>query len=132
MPQSTSCWLIFIFNVFKEFGNRCFFKDINFYGHAFFRTISDNCFRVTFIPGSENHKLHDSFSFIFSIYIKLFSWIWGVVFLNFLKNYDKETAWWSLYFVTPQVCGSFRRAAPLVEHFMVLCNKIILNQRVMC
>ena len=28
--------------------------------------------------------------------------------------------------------GSFRRAAPFVERFMVLCNKIILNQWVMC
>ena len=29
-------------------------KDINFYGHEFFRTTSGNCFRVTFISGSEN------------------------------------------------------------------------------
>ena len=30
-----------------------------FYGHEFFRTISDNCFRVTFIAGNEYHKSHD-------------------------------------------------------------------------
>ena len=30
-----------------------------------------------------------------------------------------------------KLCGSFRRAAPFVEHFMILCNKIIFNQGVM-
>ena len=30
-----------------------------FYEHELFRTISDNCFSVTFISDSENHKLHD-------------------------------------------------------------------------
>ena len=29
------------------------------------------------------------------------------------------------------LCGSFRRAAPFVEHFVVLYNKIIFNQGVM-
>ena len=29
------------------------------------------------------------------------------------------------------LCGSFRRAAPFVEHFMVLYNKIIFNQGLM-
>ena len=67
-----------------------FFKDMIFHGHEFFRTISDNCFSVTFISGSKNYKSHDSFHFIFSISIKIFSWLWGVAFSNFLKNYDKE------------------------------------------
>ena len=67
-----------------------FFKDMIFHGHEFFRTISDNCFSVTFISGSKNYKSHDSFHFIFSISIKFFSWLWGVAFSNFLKNYDKE------------------------------------------
>ena len=30
-----------------------------FYEYELFRTISDNCFSVTFISDSENHKLHD-------------------------------------------------------------------------
>ena len=55
-----------------KFGNRCFFKDKNFYEHEFFRIVSDSWFRVTFIFGSENHISHDNFSFIFSISIKLF------------------------------------------------------------
>ena len=33
--------------------------DVFFMGMNFFRTISDNCFRVTLISGSENHKSHD-------------------------------------------------------------------------
>lgn len=36
--------------------NRCFFKEMSFYGHELFRTVSDSCFRVTFISSSENHK----------------------------------------------------------------------------
>ena len=55
-----------------KFGNRCYFKHLNFYGHEFFRTVSGNCFRVTFISGRENHKSHEKLSFIFSISIKLF------------------------------------------------------------
>ena len=112
MPQKDFLLLIFIFDVFKEFGNRCFFKDMNFYGHEFFRIISDNCLRVTFLSSGENHKSHDSFSFIFSISIKLFSWLWevcsskAIVFLNFLKNYGKKTTWWSLYFVMLQVSAA--------------------------
>ena len=31
-----------------------------------------------------------------------------------------------------KLCGSFHRAAPFVEHFMVLRNKFTLNQGVMC
>ena len=63
---------------------------MSFYRHEFFRTVSDSCFRVTFISGSENHKSHDNFSPIFSTSIELFLWLWGVEFLKFLKNYNKE------------------------------------------
>ena len=77
-------------NATLEFGSRCFFKDMSFYRHEFFRTVSDSCFRVTFISGSENHKSHDNFSPIFSTSIELFLWLWGVEFLKFLKNYNKE------------------------------------------
>ena len=48
-------------NATVEFGNRCFFKAINFDGYEFFRTVSDSYFRVTFISGSENHKSNDNF-----------------------------------------------------------------------
>ena len=49
--------------------------------------------------------------------------------LSKLSPYHKSTL-----FGEPcrELCGSFRRAAPFVAHFMVLCNKIILNQGVMC
>ena len=56
-------------NAAIKFGNRYFFKDMNFYGHELFRTISDSWLFDTFISGSENHKLHDNFSFILSISI---------------------------------------------------------------
>ena len=79
---------------------------MNFYGDEFFRTVSGSCFRVIFIPGSENHKSHDNFSFIFSISFKVFLWIWGADVLKFLENYNKQTAWWDLYFVTPQVSSA--------------------------
>ena len=90
-------------NAAVEFSSRSFFKNINFYGHEFFRTVSDSCFRVTFITGIENHKSHDDFSFIFFISIKVFYSFEEFIFflLKFLENYNKETAWCSLYFVTP-------------------------------
>ena len=90
-------------NVTVVFGSRRFIKDMNFYRNEFFRTISSSCFRVSFISGSKNHKSHDNFSFIFTFSIKLFLWLWGVAFLKFSENYKKETAWWRLYFATPQV-----------------------------
>ena len=82
-----------------KLNNRYFFNSTSFYGHQLFRTVSDNCFRVTFICGSENHKSHDNFSFKFSISIKLSLWFWGVGFFKFSKNCNKWTAWWGLYFV---------------------------------
>ena len=88
-----------------EFGNRCFFKDINFYGHEFFRTVSDSCLRVPFISSNKNHKPLDDFSFIFSISIKISLWFSDVAFLKFSENCNKETAWWGLYFVKPQAWG---------------------------
>ena len=38
---------------------------MSFYGHEFFSTVSDSCFGVTFISGSDNHKSHDIFFQIF-------------------------------------------------------------------
>ena len=42
---------------------------MNFHGHEFFKTVSDSCFSVTFISGSENHKSYDNIL-----------WLWGVAF----------------------------------------------------
>ena len=53
-------------NATVDFGNRCFFKDRNFYGHEFCRTVSDSCFMVYFISGSGNHESHDTCKEIFS------------------------------------------------------------------
>ena len=39
------------------------------YGHEFFKTVSDSCFRVSFISGSESHG---NSSFIFSMSAKFF------------------------------------------------------------
>ena len=39
-----------------------------------------------------------------------------VVYDDFNKSYNEL------------LCGSFRRVAPFVEHFMILHNKIIFNQ----
>ena len=38
-------------NATVKFGNRCFFKEMGFYGHDF-EAVSDSCFRVTVISGS--------------------------------------------------------------------------------
>ena len=70
-------------NATVEFGNICFFKDMHFYGHEFFRTVSDSCFKVTFISDSENHKWHDNFCSIFSMSVKFSLWLWGIPFWNF-------------------------------------------------
>ena len=67
---------------------------MNFYEHKFFRTVSDSCFRVTFIADSKNHKSRDNISFVFPILIKLLRRFWGVAFSKFLENYNEETAWW--------------------------------------
>ena len=61
---------------------------------------------VTFICGSENHKSHDKFFFIFSISIKFFLWIYRVAFHNFQKL-DIEAGYRSrVYFVTPLFSGA--------------------------
>ena len=74
-----SCFLLSIrrnqFLVVSENIYECYctvWQQMLFYGHEFFRTFSDSFFRVAFIFGNENHKSHDNFSFIFSIFIKLF------------------------------------------------------------
>ena len=43
--EETNFWLFgqVYTNATIGFGNRCFFKDINFYRHEFFRTVSDSC-----------------------------------------------------------------------------------------
>ena len=85
-------------NATLKFSTRWFFKGMSFYGHEFFTTDSDSCFRVIFISGSENHKSHDNFYSIFSISIEFFLRFWGGAFLKFLENCNKETAWWDLFF----------------------------------
>ena len=34
-------------NVTVKFGNRCYFKDMNFYGYGFIRTVPYSCFKVS-------------------------------------------------------------------------------------
>ena len=79
---------------------------MSFYGNEFSRTISDTCFRITFISGSESHKSYNNFPFMFSISINNFLWLWGIAFLKFSENYNNETAWLGLYFVSPQFSGA--------------------------
>ena len=63
---------------------------MNLHRHEFFRTVSDSCLSVTFISGSENHKSHGNFSFRFCMSVKLFLWLWGIVFWNFQKIITKK------------------------------------------
>ena len=79
-----------------------YFEEMNFYRHEFFKIVPDSFFRVTFISGSENHKSHDNFFSYFPFPSSFFMASRGVGFLKFSENYNK-TAWWCLYFVTPQV-----------------------------
>ena len=62
-------------NATLEFGNRCFFKDMIFYGHEFFRTISDSFFKITFISGSEIPKSYDNCPYS-ELFCSAFSIIW--------------------------------------------------------
>ena len=57
--------------------------------------------KFTFISDNEHHI--SNYIFIYFISIRHFVWFWAVAFLKFLKSYDKETAWWGIYFVTQQV-----------------------------
>ena len=58
---------------------------MNFYGHEFFRTVSDSCSRVAFISGNENHKSHDNYFFIFSMPVKPFYGFQEKLFETFTK-----------------------------------------------
>ena len=77
-------------NANLEFGNRCFFKGMDFYAHKFFITVSHSCFKFTFISGSENHKSHDNFPSTFSISIKLCYGLRKRLFGNFQKMTIKK------------------------------------------
>ena len=70
----------------------------NFYGHEFFKTVSNTCFRVTFIFGSENHESHNNFSFIFFIHIELLLGLLKIAFLKFSKKLQKpNSVMWSIF-----------------------------------
>ena len=49
-------------NATIEFVNRCYFKDMNFYGHEFFRAVPHRCFRVTCISHNENFKFSENYN----------------------------------------------------------------------
>ena len=68
-----------------------------FYGHGFSRIISGSCFRVTFISGNENHKLYNNFSFIFSIFIKLFYGLEEELFEIFGKLQERNSVMGSIF-----------------------------------
>ena len=57
-------------NTTVEFGNRCYFKGMNFYRPKIIMNLSDQA--VTLIFGSDNQKLQDNLSFIMSISIDIF------------------------------------------------------------
>ena len=70
-----------------EFAHNAFFNNTNFYEHKFSITVLDSCFRVTFISGNENHKLHD----IFHDRQVLLFMVLSSSFLKFSENYNNET-----------------------------------------
>ena len=98
ISKDSCCFAKYIRMPMESLASDVFLKDMNFYRHEFFR--------ITFICGSKNHKSHYNFSFRFSISIKIFLWIWIATYLEFSEIYNKETAWWGLYFITPQVAGA--------------------------
>ena len=93
------------FLLFKEFGYRCFlrawiFTDMNF--PEPFQTIALGLLSHLVVR-IINHMI------VFPSYFpspSTFFHALRVAFFNFLKNYNKKTAWWVLYFVTPQVSGA--------------------------
>ena len=116
----------------EEFGNRCFFKDMNFYGLEFLRTVPDICFRITFISDSENHRSHDSFSFIFSMSAKLFLWLWGVAFWNFQEitiKKQRDVVYVSLDRRSQELRRFFRNFQEFPEQIIsrAYCERLLLS-----
>ena len=74
-----------IYECTAEFGNRCCFNCINFYGHEFCRTVRDIYLRVTFISGSESHMV------IFTSYFQFPSTLFRPLRSSFFSNFQKVT-----------------------------------------
>ena len=93
-------------NATTELATDAFLKTWTFTDMNFSEPLQTVALFGTFISSSENHKSHYTFSFIISISIKAFFYGFEECFFKIFRKLLKETAWWGLYFITPQVSGS--------------------------